>query len=886
MGPPSGRTESPAAPATVSLFFSAGSRRGTRIIVGGELLLGRAVNGEGQLEDDPGISREHARIKRDRAGRLVVEDVGSANGTYVNGSRLSGPRELVVGDIIRLGSTEIRVEPHQERARRPPAPRGEDTPAGAGVAQSWAEPVSEGTLLFGGRRLRLGRSAVTVGRAEDNTIRIASDRVSRYHARFDATTDGFAVTDLNTRNGTHLNGERLKGERRVLASGDTVTVGGEPIRFLAGKPTVLAGGPQAPVEGPQTIRLQGDQLTIGRDSANDVVLGDPNVSRFHAEVVSVPDGWELRDLGSRNGTRLNGSLIERAPIQAGSEVGIGPFRLIFDGAAFVARDDRGSLRLAAELVTIDVADGKRILDGASLEIPPGEFVAIIGEAGSGKTTLLKSLAGVISPTSGAITVNGEPVTARLSEIGYVPQDEIVHRDLTAREALTYAARLRLPQDSSEEEIRTAVDETLAELAMEQHGDTRVGNLSGGQRKRAGFGTELVNRPGLLFLDEVTTGLDPGLERRLMELMRQLAGARTVVTITHATKNLGLCDKVVIMGRGGQLSFFGSPDEAVRFFGVSDYDEIYTALDEAPAGYWPTRWLAYETERARARGDVPPSPPTFERPKADRKIGRQARILASRYLLLFRRDRRNLIILLGQVPVLALFVAVLFHRNVMKLGNGQVSSAVQLIFLLLVVSIWCGSIDSVREIIKERAVFERERAVGVRNTAYLLSKTSVLFALTLAQTVALSVIILALRPLHEPGNVYLVVVALLVLSSWVAVMIGLLLSAVVNTENQATSFLPLILIPELLFAGGIKPIHQLPGAVKVVAGAIFPRWSFAGLGNAVHFNTRFAHDPAGAVQFTNNGHLFFRLTPSVAAGILAAFLVLFASGVLVSLRSHR
>jgi ABC transport system ATP-binding/permease protein len=886
VGPPSGGTESPAAPATVNLFFTAGSRRGARITVGRELLLGRAVDGEGRLEDDPEISREHARIKRDRAGRLVLEDVGSSNGTWVNGSRLAGPRELVIGDIIRLGDTEIRVEPHQEQARRPAVPFTEGTPAGAGVAQPGAEPAYEGTLLFGGSRLRLGRSPVTVGRAEDNSIRIANDRVSRYHARFEATAGGVAVTDLNTRNGTYLNGERLKGERRILASGDTVTVGGEPIRFLAGRPTAFAGGPPAPVEGPHTIRLQGDQLTIGRDPANDVELRDPNVSRFHAEVVSGVDGWELHDLGSRNGTRLNGSLIERAPIQSGSEIGIGPFRLIFDGAAFIARDDRGSLRLAAELVTIDVASGKRILDGASLEIPPGEFVAIIGEAGSGKTTLLKSLAGVISPTSGAITVNGEPVTARLSEIGYVPQDEIVHRDLTAREALTYAARLRLPQDSSEEEISTAVDETLAELAMEQHADTRVGNLSGGQRKRAGFGTELVSRPGLLFLDEVTTGLDPGLERRLMELMRQLAGARSVITITHATKNLGLCDKVVIMGRGGQLSFFGSPDEALRFFGVSDYDEIYTALDEAPSGYWPRRWLAYETERARERGDVPPSPPTFARPKADRKVGRQARILASRYVVLFRRDRRNLIILLGQIPVLGIFIAVLFHRNVMQYGNGQVGSAVSMIFLLLVVAMWCGSIDSAREIIKERAVFERERAVGVRNSAYLLSKTSVLFSLALVQTLALAAIILALRPLHEASRVYLIVIGLLVLSSWVAVMVGLLLSAVVNTENQATSFLPLILIPELLFSGGIKPIHQLPNVVKVVAGAIFARWSFAGLGNAVHFNTRFARDPDGNLQFQNYGHMFFRLSPSVAAGILAGVLVLFASGVLVSLRSDR
>jgi ABC-type multidrug transport system ATPase subunit/ABC-type multidrug transport system permease subunit len=857
-------------------------------VLGQELLLGRAVDGDGRLDDDPEVSRQHARIRRDSAGQPVVEDVGSANGTYLNGSRLSRPLPLAVGDTIRLGNTAIRVESYDDSSgqKAAAAPLAAGVAAGSEAAPALAERGYQGTLLYDGMRLQLDRSAVTVGRAKDNTICMASERASRHHARFETTAEGCCVTDLNSRNGTYLNGGRLRAERRLLASGDTVTIGTEPIRFLAGEATVLGAGPQRPVKGTQTIRLEADQLTIGRDAANDVVLEDPNVSRFHAEVVSVPDGWELRDLGSRNGTRLNGSLIERAGIQIGSEIGIGPFRLIFDGAAFVARDDRGLLRLAADQVTIEVAGGKRILDSASLEIPPGDFVAIIGEAGSGKTTLLKGLAGVITPTSGAITVSGEPVSARLSEIGYVPQDEIVHRELTAREALTYAARLRLPQDSSDEEIRAAVDDVLAELAMEEHAETRVGSLSGGQRKRAGFGTELVNRPGLLFLDEVTTGLDPGLERRLMELMRELAGARTVITITHATKNLSLCDKVVIMGRGGHLSFVGAPDEALRFFGVSDYDQIYTALDTAPAGYWPDRWLDYATQRALQRGDVPPSPPTFARPKADRKIGRQARILASRYLLLFRRDRRNLIILLGQVPVLAILVSLLFHRNVMQYGNGQSNSAIQLIFLLLVVVVWCASISSAREIIRERAIFERERAVGVRNAAYLLSKSSVLFSLALIQTVVLAAIVLALRPLHEPSHAYVVVIALLVLSSWVAVMIGLLLSATVNTENQATSFIPLILIPELLFAGGIKPLHELPSAVQVFAGAIFPRWSFAALGNVVHFNTRFAHDPQGAIQFQHNGHTFFRLSPTIAAGVLVLFLAVFAFGVMLSLRRER
>lgn len=870
-----------------ALCFSSGARAGTRLFVADELLLGRTVDGEGRLGDDPKISRRHARISRGAGASLVVEDLGSANGTFVNGSRLAEPRIVHIGDTIGIGNSELRVEPFDEPGRTTTiAPGSGDVVSGGDGVHEPQRRSSDGTLLYRGSRFTLGRSQVTAGRASDNTICLGGERVSRHHARFDATDDGFWVTDLGSRNGTYVNGELVRAERHSLASGDTVSVGGEPIRFLAGQATVFADQLPQGVKGTQTIRLQGDQLTIGRDPTNDVVLDDPNVSRFHAQVVSVSDGWALRDLGSRNGTRLNGSLIDRGRIEAGSEIGVGPFRLVFDGASIVARDDRGSLRLAADQATVEVNGHKRILDGVSLEIPPGDFVAIIGEAGSGKTTLLTTLAGVTHPNSGAVTVNGDPVSARLSEIGYVPQDEIVHPELTVREALTYAARLRLPQDSSQAEIRAAVDQVLAELAMEEHAETKVGNLSGGQRKRAGFGTELVNRPGLLFLDEVTTGLDPGLERKLMELMCQISGTRTVITITHATKNLGLCDKVIIMGRGGRLCFFGPPDESLGYFGVSDYDAIYIELDQAPVEYWPERWAAFVREGGRQREEAPPTPLQFARPRADRTIGNQAQILASRYFVLFRRDRRNLIILLGQVPLLAILVALLFHRDVLVFGNGESSNAIQLIFLMVVIVVWCGSIDSAREIIKERAVFDRERAVGVRNTAFLLSKTSLLFTLTLVQTVLLCAIIFALRPVHQASTAYVVVAAFLALSSWVAVMLGLLLSANVRTENQATSFIPLILIPELILSGGATPLHQLPSALQVFAGAIFPRWSYAALGDVIRFNQRFARDPTGAVQFQQNGHTFFLLSPWIGASVLTLFLLVFAGGVLLSLRRER
>ena len=909
-----------------------GPAAGKSVALNGELILGRAASDDGRLGDDPELSRRHAALVRQPDGQIAIEDLGSRNGTFVNGQRISARRVISLSDTIRVGQTHMRLStsahaegaapsesqspaqlhptlgpngdgdngrqrqvhsipaPPAAVASTPPPPTGTPAvPPAPPQSNGDLTPFSgEGVLLHAGERITLTAAGVTVGRAPDNTIVLSSDRVSRHHARFDLAARGYYVTDLGSSNGIVVNGERIRSASRWLANGDTVMIGGEPIRYLAADEMTGFGiSPAAPVMGTQSVQFDGQHMTIGRDSSNDVVLGDLNVSRFHAEVTAANGGYLLRDLGSRNGTRVNGRLVRSADLSPGSEIGIGPFRLIFDGAAFVSRDDRGALRLTAEKLSMRVKE-KTILDQASIDVQPGEFVAIIGESGSGKSTMIKALAGVTIPTDGAVTVNGEPVTSRLAEIGYVPQDEIVHRDLTVREALTYAARLRLPQDSTDQEIAEAVHDVIDELALGEHADTRVGSLSGGQRKRAGVGTELVNHPGLLFLDEATTGLDPGLEARMMQLMRDLANkARAVVTITHATKNLGLCDKVAVMGRGGHLCFYGTPAEALEFFGAEEYDGIYTALESTPAQEWRQRFTA--RTGAQAVPAQPPMPPpalaAHER-HVDRKLLPQAAILAGRYLKLMLRDRRNLLILLGQVPVLAVLVGALFHANVFDPTRGDIGSAPQLLFLLITLSIWIGSIDAAREIIKERAVFAREHAVGVRISAYILSKAMVLCSLATLQTVVLAAIVLAWHPLHGSGAALPKVFFLLVLTSWAAVGMGLFLSAIVNTENQATSFIPLALIPQLLFAGQIKPIREFTGPLKALAAVVFSHWSFAGIGTVVGLNHRFVTSPGGAVQLKHYGSGFFTLQLAAASGILLLFFAVFIGGVAMGLRRKR
>lgn len=731
-------------------------------------------------------------------------------------------------------------------------------------------------LLYAGRRTEIGPDAVSIGRGEDNDVVVSGEKVSRRHARVERREDGAYVSDLGSRHGTTVNGEPLGSEPRLLESGDAIEVGGELVRFLAGEGTRMASR-VTPATEIRSVRFEADRLTIGRDAANDLVLSDPNVSRFHAEIHVSGDGAEVVDLGSRNGTRLDGRLVERAPLERGSSIGIGPYRLVSGDEGLVATSEAGSLRLEARAISVQVGEKKTILQPASLSLEPGELVAIIGESGAGKSTMLKVLAGVDQASDGAVTVNGEPVAARLTDVAYVPQDDIVHSLLGVREALGYAARLRLPQDAEPHEVGEAIDAVLEELALEEHAETRVGRLSGGQRRRTSVAAELLGKPGLVFLDEPTTGMDPGLETKMMELFRELAdGSRGVALVTHATKNLALCDRVVVMGRGGRLVFDGPPKDAAGFFGVDGYDGIYTALDEAPEERWPAQAVDDDAPMA-ATGD-------------EAELGRgstmtQISVLVSRYLKLLVRDRKNMALLIGQAPILALAGVGLFNAGILDRPGGSPFLSIQFLFLAGLTVLWLGAIDAAQEVVKERAVLERERAVGVKLRAYLASKLIVLFGLVTIQTLLYAGLLLAFRPLDADFGAWAAVFGLLVATGCVAVCMGLAISAISGTPDQAMSFVPLAVIPQLLFAGAIVPVQGMAEPAQTISYAIFAQWWLAASGTAVDMNARIAEarDPAGAASF---GTGFFDVGMLPGMAVLLAFAIVFLGACWLALRERR
>src|SRR3954454_2078994 len=518
---------------------------------------------------------------------------------------------------------------------------------------------------------------------------------------------------------------------------------------------------------------------------------------------------------------------------------------------------------------------KTLLEPTTIKIQKGELVAIIGPSGSGKSTLLKTLGGIRTSSGGMVCMRGQDVALRQADIGYVPQDDTLHHLLSVHEALSFAARLRLPEGHAKEEREAAISRVLEQVELADISDRRIGALSGGQRKRAAVALELISQPELLLLDEPTTGLDPGLERRLMELSRDLADkGQSVLLVTHATQSLDLCDRVAIMAPGGRLAYLGPPAGAPEAFGVELIDEVYARLtDEAD-----TKGGAYR------RVEAPIAPPRLASSRAipRRRIWPQVKVLTRRYSLLFTRDRRNAKILAAQVVVLALGAAFLFMANVFSYddrGNAlHAAQSAQLLFLMVTVSMWFGAISSVRQIVAERSVLSRELAAGVRTEAYLLSKAVVIGAVAAIQTALFVWIVFALRPLGEaPHNAEIHVLTICVLVAWVGMGFGLTLSAFARSEDQAASFLPLILLPQLLFAGAIVTTKDLGKPIQLLSHLVGAQWGFAGVGNAIDMNARIAADRSFTAanhyssNFFNHGEAQVALALFLMIAVCAAVL---------------
>ena len=585
-------------------------------------------------------------------------------------------------------------------------------------------------------------------------------------------------------------------------------------------------------------------VKIGRAGDNEIVIPDVLASRHHATLVATPSGTEIRDNGSINGTFVNGTRINTAMLTDGDTVTIGNVDLVFGNGTLVRRTQAAADSAVGGLdvhgVSWTIEGNKTLLDNISMSARPGTLTAVIGPSGAGKSTFARLVAGYTHPTTGQVSFEGHDVHSEYaslrSRIGMVPQDDVVHGQLTVRQALMYAAELRLPPDTNQTDRDQVVNEVLQELEMTEHLDTRVDKLSGGQRKRASVALELLTGPSLLILDEPTSGLDPALDRQVMTMLRQLADAgRVVLVVTHSLTYLDVCDQVLLLAPGGKTAFYGPPSEVGPSMGTTNWADIFSGVAGDPDGA-AQRFLAQH-------GPPPPQPPAL----SPTDLGNPTRTSTRRQLSTIARRQIRLVI--SDRGYFAFLMMLPFIMGVLSLSvPGDVGFGVpvpaerggeapnepgQILVMLNVGAIFMGTALTIRALIGERAIFRREQAVGLSTSAYIMAKVMVFTGFAIVQAAIVTSIAIAGKGWGPGaaehgaviGNRSLELFVDIAATCVAAAMVGLALSALARSSEQIMPLLVVAIMSQLVFSGGMIPVT---GRIVLdqMSWATPARWGFA------------------------------------------------------------
>ncbi|PKV84975.1 FHA modulated ABC efflux pump with fused ATPase and integral membrane subunit [Streptomyces sp. TLI_146] len=767
--------------------------------------------------DDARVSWRHATISW--GGRSwVIEDHGSTNGTYAQGQRIH-QMEIGPGSSVNLGNATDGPRLNLTAGAAAAAPAGAAAYSAPAAAQQAPQQAPPQQPQHGGQ-----------GWAPQQPQQAAPQQ----HVPQQAPQQAWQQAPQQQPPQAHV-------PQQV------------PPQHGPGQPAgaSAAYGDRSPTTFHQVAL--GRVMRIGRALENELVVSDLQVSRHHAEFHSTPDGrMEIRDLGSHNGTYVNGMPIAKggsALLGPNDIVGVGhsTFRIVGDRLEeFV---DTGDVSFSARHLTVTVDGGKQILKDVSFGVPEKSLIAVIGPSGSGKSTLLKALTGYRPANQGDVLYDNRNLYKQFAElrqrIGLVPQDDILHKELTVKKALKYAAKLRFPADTSEAERNQRIDEVLGELKLDIHKEKKVTSLSGGQRKRVSVALELLTKPSLIFLDEPTSGLDPGMDRDVMQLLRGLADdGRTVLVVTHSVAELAICDKLLVMAPGGSVAYFGPPEEALNFFGYGTWADVFSAFENYRDYDWAGRWkgsqhyqmYAADIDAVAAQSVQMPSPNQMRPPKPQ-SWGAQLWTLMRRYSAVIASDK-------GFLGLMVILPAVLGAVSVVipaKFGLAPPTGASKFngdagtIMLILAVGMcFSGAANSVRELIKERVIYERERATGLSRSAYLMSKVIVLGVITAIQGVIICGIGFSTRELPKEGlimppavEICLVVIAL----GFTSMMFGLVISSLVKTAEKTMPLLVMFAIVQVVFTGILFKVFGSIG-LEQFAWLMPSRWAIAGAGTTL------------------------------------------------------
>ena len=828
------------------------------------------------------VSRRHLEIRREKEGYRLI-DLGSRNGVLVNGI-YAKDIYLRDGDEIRIGQgdkgQEIRIEfqlgsesllnqlEEEAHATLPPS-LGLSSESPSNKPHFKIRWHNGSTNYF-----PILKDKVIIGRGAEADLRVPETLrfVSSTQVEVLKKEVGYFIRDLNSTNGTLLNNQPLKPEQYYpLVNESIVRIGDDQYGISIGLTFINPVDRTASVPGmiqaaQATLLTKSSIILIGRLENCDLFLDDPQVSRRHAIIRQVDEKYFIEDLDSSNGTFLNDEQIKRTELHEGDLIRISKYLLLFQNGQLVPYESSG-MRLDASGLSKDVKtkNGKRrILDDVNLSVLPREFIGLVGGSGAGKSTLLNALIG-IRRGDGHVRLNGydfyRDYESFRSQLGYVPQSDILHTSLSVEKALDYAARLRLPHNLTPDERARRIDAVLDTVSMntEVIRKTRISQLSGGQRKRVSIAAELLADPKLIYLDEATSGLDPGLEKKMMHTLRRMADeGRTVVLITHATDNIVQTDHVAFLSEG-KLVYFGPSNEALQFFEVEEFADIYERIDRKGEEWRrvfeekkPEQHKKYIQERQKNITSAPR--------RALPKVGfgitdffRQLLVLTQRALSVLVSDPITLFLMLLLFPVTATLQLVIAKPDILT-GNlailaDPVAAAKTMmesytpfphtntfVFVMGLEAVLTGLFVPSNDLVKERSVFLRERMVNLKVLPYLLSKALIYSVFVIIQ-VLLYLIIISFgvdfpeRGLYFKGYIELFIT--LYLTMMAGISFGLIISAVSKSTEMAIYILTMMLFFQFFFAGAVFDLRG--NRFEPLSYLSTTRWSLTALGVTIDMN---------------------------------------------------
>lgn len=732
-----------------------------------------------------------------------------------------------------------------------------------------SQTVSSSVTIFDGcstpQTIQLNnfeKDFIYFGRNPQNDIMLTSHIVSAEHGRFrrDGNSwvieDKAAYKDFGSTNGLICNNAAIIS--RTISDGDFIRIDDVVETISDGVLFVFSSADSD--NKWNSLPLSGKQeLNIGRDHNCDIILPHISVSKYHAKIVHEQDGYYIIDNNSTNGVIVNNKRISvREKLHEKDIIVITNSKLIFTAATIFYCCYQSGISVDVSDIVIKRGKGKKSYitsNHVNLNIKPGELIAIIGGSGAGKSTILNCMCGYLQPNYGDVFINGVNLYQNFDSlkklVGYVPQSDIVYDNLTLNDMLMYTAKLRLPKDTTPAERENAITRAIETVELSEKRESLISSLSGGQRKRASIAVELLSDPNLLFLDEPASGLDPGTERTLMQSLREMADSgKTVVLVTHSTLQLKICDKIVFMGKGGNLCFYGSYNDALAFFGVTDIVDVYHMITDH-AKQWSEK---YEKSRVAPR-NTPQA--TVSPGKSKESHFRQLRVLSTRYLKLVVNDRQRLLLLLAQAPLLAVLISFVADGKQFE----QYEMTKSLLFALSCSAFWVGMLNSIQEVCKERTILKREYMTGMSLSAYVLSKIIVLGILCIVQSAMITGVFSLMVGLPEEGiliHPFLELMITTLITSVSSAAMGLFVSSLFSNADRAMTVAPILLMPQILFSG---LIFKLSGATEVISWIAVCRWSMEGYGTTANLNALPLKLQQEGIMLPHEAESFFEFSAS-------------------------